>query len=73
MPIKLGELLVKDNLITPQQLQESLQYQKQHGGKLGYNLAHWQKLFPILGWTQCVVPLRQRSGSFEVEYCHRWV
>ena len=28
MPIKLGELLVKENLITPQQLQESLQYQK---------------------------------------------
>ena len=38
MPIKLGELLVKENLITPQQLQESLQYQKQNGGKLGYNL-----------------------------------
>jgi len=38
MPIKLGELLVKENLITPQQLQESLQYQKQHGGKLGFNL-----------------------------------
>jgi type IV pilus assembly protein PilB len=29
---------VKENLITPQQLQESLQYQKQHGGKLGFNL-----------------------------------
>ncbi len=38
MPIKLGELLVKENLITPQQLQEALQYQKQHGGKLGFNL-----------------------------------
>ncbi len=38
MPIKLGELLVKENLITPQQIQESLQYQKQHGGKIGYNL-----------------------------------
>jgi type IV pilus assembly protein PilB len=38
MPIKLGELLVKENLITPQQLQEALQYQKQNGGKLGYNL-----------------------------------
>jgi type IV pilus assembly protein PilB len=34
MSIKLGELLVKGNLITPQQLQEALQYQKQHGGKL---------------------------------------
>ena len=29
---------MKENLITPQQLQESLQYQKQHGGKIGYNL-----------------------------------
>lgn len=38
MPIKLGELLVKESLITPQQLQEALDYQKQHGGKLGYNL-----------------------------------
>jgi len=38
MPIKLGELLVKENLISPQQLQEALQYQKQQGGKLGYNL-----------------------------------
>ena len=38
MSIKLGELLVKENLISPQQLQEALTYQKQHGGKLGYNL-----------------------------------
>ncbi len=38
MPIKLGELLVQENLISPQQLQEALTYQKQHGGKLGYNL-----------------------------------
>ncbi|HSF16734.1 MAG TPA: type IV-A pilus assembly ATPase PilB [Vicinamibacteria bacterium] len=38
MPIKLGELLVKENLITAQQLQEALQYQKQQGGKLGFNL-----------------------------------
>ncbi len=36
MSIKLGELLVKENLISPQQLQEALTYQKQHGGKLGY-------------------------------------
>jgi len=38
MPIKLGELLIKENLITDQQLREALAYQKQHGGKLGYNL-----------------------------------
>ena len=27
----------------------------------------WQKLFPILGWTQRVVPLRQGRGFFDVE------
>ena len=38
MLVKLGELLVRASLITPQQLREALHYQKQHGGKLGYNL-----------------------------------
>jgi type IV pilus assembly protein PilB len=38
MPIKLGELLVKENVISAQQLQEALNYQKNHGGRLGYNL-----------------------------------
>jgi len=38
MPIKLGELLVKENVISTQQLQEALTYQKNHGGRLGYNL-----------------------------------
>jgi type IV pilus assembly protein PilB len=38
MPIKLGELLVKENVISAQQLQEALNYQKSHGGRLGYNL-----------------------------------
>jgi len=38
MPIKLGELLVKENVISGQQLQEALNYQKTHGGRLGYNL-----------------------------------
>ncbi len=35
MPIKLGELLVKESLISSQQLQEALTEQKQNGGKLG--------------------------------------
>lgn len=38
MPIPLGELLVQENLISPQQLQEAREYQNQHGGKLRYNL-----------------------------------
>src|SRR5215217_7726668 len=35
MPVKLGELLLKENMVTPQQLQESLAHQKMNGGKLG--------------------------------------
>ncbi|OGP61284.1 MAG: type II secretion system protein GspE [Deltaproteobacteria bacterium RBG_13_61_14] len=35
---KLGELLVRDNLITPVQLQQALEEQKRHGGRLGANL-----------------------------------
>ncbi len=38
MPVRLGELLLKEKRITPAQLQEALNYQKTHGGKLGYNL-----------------------------------
>ena len=35
---KLGELLIRDNLITPAQLQQALEEQKKHGGRLGANL-----------------------------------
>jgi len=35
MPVKIGEMLSKEGLITPQQLQEALAYQKQNGIKLG--------------------------------------
>ena len=38
MPVRIGELLLKEKRITPAQLQEALAYQKQHGGKLGFNL-----------------------------------
>ncbi len=38
MPVKLGELLLKESMVTPQQLQEALTHQKQHGGKLGKSL-----------------------------------
>jgi type IV pilus assembly protein PilB len=38
MPVRIGELLLKEKRITPAQLQEALAYQKTHGGKLGYNL-----------------------------------
>src|SRR5690349_3605569 len=38
MPVRIGELLLKEKRITPAQLQEALTYQKTNGGKLGYNL-----------------------------------
>ncbi len=38
MAVKIGEMLLEAELITPQQLEEALEYQKEHGGKLGYNL-----------------------------------
>jgi type IV pilus assembly protein PilB len=38
MPVRIGELLLKEKRITPAQLQEALSHQKSHGGKLGFNL-----------------------------------
>jgi type IV pilus assembly protein PilB len=38
MPARLGELLVRENLISLQQLQQAQNQQKQEGGKLGYHL-----------------------------------
>ena len=39
MAVRIGELLLKEKRITPDQLQEALNYQKANGGKLGFNLA----------------------------------
>jgi type IV pilus assembly protein PilB len=38
MPVRIGELLLKEKRITPEQLQEALNYQRANGGKLGFNL-----------------------------------
>ena len=45
MPVKLGELLLKENMVSPQQLQDALNHQKQNGGKLG-------KSFVSLGFVK---------------------
>ncbi len=45
MPVKLGELLLKENMVSPQQLQEALTHQKMNGGKLG-------KAFVALGYVR---------------------
>src|SRR5438105_2232334 len=38
MAVRIGELLLKEKRITPEQLQEALNVQRQNGGKLGFNL-----------------------------------
>ena len=38
MAVKLGWMLVEANIITDTNLQETLDYQKKNGGRLGYNL-----------------------------------
>src|SRR5215831_10082274 len=38
MSAKLGEILVRENLITAQQLKEVIEYQRLNGGRLGTNL-----------------------------------
>src|SRR5678810_857 len=38
MAVRIGELLLKEKRISPEQLQEALNYQRQNGGKLGANL-----------------------------------
>ena len=38
MAVRIGELLLKEKRITPEQLQEALNYQKANGAKVGFNL-----------------------------------
>jgi type IV pilus assembly protein PilB len=38
MPVRIGDLLLKEKRITQDQLQQALNYQKANGGKLGFNL-----------------------------------
>ena len=39
MPVRIGELLLKEKRITAEQLQQALSAQKAQGGKLGFNLS----------------------------------
>ncbi|HYK87354.1 MAG TPA: type IV-A pilus assembly ATPase PilB [Acidobacteriota bacterium] len=38
MPSQIGELLIKENFITSEQLETALRHQRQHGGRLGSTL-----------------------------------
>jgi type IV pilus assembly protein PilB len=45
MPVRLGELLLKENMVSPQQLQDALNHAKLSGGKIG-------KAFVSLGFVK---------------------
>jgi type IV pilus assembly protein PilB len=38
MSAKLGEILVREKMLSAQQLREALEYQRENGGRLGFNL-----------------------------------
>ena len=38
MAVRLGEILLREKRISPGQLQEALNHQRTHGGRLGLNL-----------------------------------
>ncbi len=44
MPIKLGELLLKENMVSPRQLQDALNHQRKNGGSLS-------RAFVVLGFV----------------------
>src|SRR6476661_5977125 len=48
MPVRIGELLLKEKRLTPAQLQEALTYQKTSGGKLGYNFVKDEEITALL-------------------------
>ena len=47
MTSQIGELLIKENFITAEQLETALKHQRQHGGRLGsvlVSLALWKMM-----------------------------
>ena len=55
MAVRLGELLLREKRVTPVQLQEALNHQRQNGGRLGASLVK-------LG-RGAVIPLDRRVGE----------
>src|SRR5207244_3584705 len=58
MPVRIGELLLKEKRITADQLQQALNHQKAGGGKLGYNLVKMgvlkdEEITPLLSKQYC--------------------
>ena len=70
MAIRLGELLLKGQYITQAQLDEALAHQRQHGGRLGFNLVTLGLVkdddITALLSKQCGVP-SIALGAFEID------
>ena len=70
MAIRLGELLLKGQYITQAQLDEALEHQRQHGGRLGFNLVTLGLVkdddITALLSKQCGVP-SIALGAFEID------
>ena len=58
MSAKLGETLLRENLITPQQLKDALDYQRSNGGRLGSTLVKLE----ILSDEQITAVLSRQYG-----------
>jgi type IV pilus assembly protein PilB len=63
---KLGELLIRENLITPAQLEQALEHQKQHGCRLGSSVVQ----LGLLTSDQITTVLSRQYGipSINLEY-----
>src|ERR1700752_2176695 len=70
MPVRIGELLLKEKRITPDQLQQALNYQKANGGKLGYTLVKMgflkdEEITALLSKKYCVPSIK--LTQFEID------
>src|SRR5213592_4002691 len=70
MAVRIGELLLKEKRITPDQLQQALNHQKANGGKLGFNLVQMglvkdEEISSLLSKQYGVPSINQ--GQFEVD------
>ena len=75
MSAKLGESLLKDNLITPQQLKEALDYQRVNGGRLASTLVKLcmlsdEEVTAVLS-RQYGVPTARNRSQFWAASCAR--
>jgi type IV pilus assembly protein PilB len=65
MSAKLGEILVRENLVTPQQLREALDYQRTSGGRSAPILSSWDH-FRRRHHRRAVAAIRRASINLDL-------